>query len=74
MEQPDQIVSAGDARAASLDERARAFELRQAARFGPPTLEHLRRAYAGWGLAWPGDHEVRSRHLVADAGDAADLG
>lgn len=52
---------------ASDDERARAFELRQAARFGAPTLEHFRRAYAGFGADWPGDDVIRQRHLVADA-------
>ena len=48
------------------DERARAFAARRAARFGAPTLEHFRRAYAGFGADWPGDDEIRQRHLVAD--------
>lgn len=51
---------------ASDDERARAFEARQAARFGAPSLEHFRRAYAGFGAEWPGDDVIRQRHLVAD--------
>lgn len=52
--------------AASDDERARAFEARQVARHGAPTLEDYRRTYASFGAAWPGDDEVRRRHLVAD--------
>ncbi|MCD2191642.1 hypothetical protein [Actinomycetospora soli] len=51
---------------ASPEDRARAFELRQAARYGAPTLDDLRRAYAGWGQQWPGDDEVRRRHVVAE--------
>lgn len=51
---------------ASGQERARAFELRQAARYGAPGLDDLRQAYAGWGQPWPGDDEVRRRHVVAD--------
>ena len=51
---------------ASAAERARGFELRQAARYGAPTLDDLRRAYAGWGQQWPGDDEVRRRHVVAE--------
>ncbi len=52
---------------ASDDERARAFAARRAARFGAPTLEHFRRAYAGFGAEWPGDDVIRQRHLVGDA-------
>lgn len=51
---------------ASPADRARAFELRQAARFGAPSLDQLRRAYDGWGREWPGDDEIRRRHVVAD--------
>lgn len=52
---------------ATDDERARAFAHRQAARFGAPTIEDFRRAYAGFGAEWPGDDTIRERHVVADA-------
>lgn len=52
---------------ASDDERAHAFAVRRAARFGAPTPEHFRRAYAGFGADWPGDDVIRRRHLVADS-------
>lgn len=35
------------------------------ARYGAPTLEDYRRAYAGFGADWPGDEEIRRRHIVA---------
>ena len=50
---------------ASDDERARAIEARMAARHGAPSIEDYRRAYAGFGAEWPGDEEIRRRHLVA---------
>ena len=51
---------------ASDDERARAFEARWVARYGAPTIEDYRRVYASFGAAWPGDDEIRRRHIVAD--------
>jgi len=50
---------------ASDDERARAIMARMVARYGAPTLEDYRRAYAGFGADWPGDEEIRRRHIVA---------
>ncbi|HXT45846.1 MAG TPA: hypothetical protein VN748_17320 [Pseudonocardiaceae bacterium] len=50
---------------ASDDERARAVMARLVARIGAPSLEDYRRAYAGCGVAWPGDEEIRRRHPVA---------
>jgi hypothetical protein len=50
---------------ASDDERARAIMARMVARYGAPTLEDYRRAYAGFGAAWPGDEEIRRLHIVA---------
>lgn len=50
---------------ASDDERARAIMARMVARFGAPSLEDYRRAYAGFGVQWPGDDEIRRRHPVA---------
>ena len=38
---------------------------RMVARYGAPTLEDYRRAYAGFGADWPGDEEIRRRHIVA---------
>lgn len=52
---------------ASEDERARAIMARFVARHGAPRLEDYRRAYAGCGLPWPGDEEIRRRHPVADS-------
>ena len=51
---------------ASDDERGRAIEARMAARHGAPSLDDFRRTYAGCGAEWPGDDEVRRRHIVAD--------
>lgn len=50
---------------ASEDERARAIEARMVARHGAPSIEDYRRAYAGFGAEWPGEQEIRRRHLVA---------
>lgn len=50
---------------ASGDDRARAIMARMVARYGAPTLEDYRRAYAGFGAEWPGDEEIRRRHIVA---------
>ncbi len=50
---------------ADEDERARAIMARMVARHGAPSLEDYRRAYAGFGAEWPGDDEIRRRHLVA---------
>ena len=50
---------------ASDDERARAIMARMVARHGAPSLEDYRRAYAGFGAEWPGDDEIRRRHIVA---------
>lgn len=50
---------------ASDDERARAIMAGMVARYGAPTLEDYRRAYAGFGAEWPGDEEIRRRHIVA---------
>jgi hypothetical protein len=50
---------------ASDDERARSIMARMVARHGAPTLEDYRRAYAGFGAEWPGDEEIRRRHIVA---------
>ena len=50
---------------ASEDERARAIMARMVARHGAPRLEDYRRAYAGFGAQWPGDEEIRRRHIVA---------
>jgi hypothetical protein len=50
---------------ASDDERARAIIARMVARFGAPSLEDYRRAYAAFGAEWPGDEEIRRRHPVA---------
>ena len=52
---------------ASDDERAQAIMARFVARYGAPRLEDYRRAYAGCGLPWPGDEEIRRRHPVADS-------
>lgn len=53
---------------ASDEERARAIEARIIARKGgAPPLEGYRRAYAGLGLEWPGDDEIRRRHPVGDS-------
>ncbi len=35
------------------------------ARYGAPSIEDYRRAYAGFGADWPGDDEIRRRHIVA---------
>lgn len=54
---------------ASDEERGRAIEARMVARYGAPSIEDYRRAYAAFGAPWPGDEEIRRRHLVApDAG------
>jgi hypothetical protein len=50
---------------ASDDERGRAIEARMAARYGAPSIEDYRHAYAGFGAEWPGDEEIRRRHIVA---------
>ncbi|MGH3755181.1 MAG: hypothetical protein ACRDRP_21310 [Pseudonocardiaceae bacterium] len=50
---------------AGEDERGRAIEARMVARHGAPSIEDYRRAYAGFGAQWPGDEEIRRRHLVA---------
>jgi hypothetical protein len=50
---------------ASDDERGRAIEARMVARYGAPTIEDYRRAYAAFGAEWPGDEEIRRRHIVA---------
>ncbi len=50
---------------ASDDERARAIEARMVARHGAPSIEDYRRAYDGFGAEWPGEQEIRRRHLVA---------
>jgi hypothetical protein len=50
---------------ASDDERGRAIEARMVARYGAPTMEDYRRAYAAFGAEWPGDEEIRRRHIVA---------
>ncbi|MGH8572560.1 MAG: hypothetical protein ACREX8_08295 [Gammaproteobacteria bacterium] len=50
---------------ASDDERGRAIEARMVARHGAPSIEDYRRAYAGFGADWPGDEEIRRRHIVA---------
>ena len=50
---------------ASDDERGRAIEARMVARHGAPSIEDYRRAYAGGGAEWPGDAEIRRRHIVA---------
>ncbi len=52
-------------RDASDDERGRAIEARLAARYGAPSLEHFRHTYASCGVEWPGDEEIRRRHIVA---------
>jgi hypothetical protein len=52
---------------ASDDERARAIMARFVARYGAPSLEDYRRTYAGCGLPWPGEEEIRRRHPVADS-------
>ncbi|MGB8200514.1 MAG: hypothetical protein WCF33_12585 [Pseudonocardiaceae bacterium] len=36
-------------------ERGRAIEARMVARYGAPSIEDYRRAYAGFGAEWPGD-------------------
>lgn len=46
-------------------ERGESIMARLVARLGAPSLEDYRRAYAGCGAPWPGDDEVRRRHLVA---------
>jgi hypothetical protein len=50
---------------ASDDERAQAIVARMVARYGAPTIEDYRRAYAGFGVEWPGEEEIRRRHIVA---------
>lgn len=50
---------------ASDDERGRAIEARMVARYGAPSIEDYRRAYAGFGAEWPGDEEICRRHIVA---------
>lgn len=50
---------------ASDDERGRAIEARMAVRYGAPSIEDYRRAYTGFGAEWPGDEEIRRRHIVA---------
>ncbi len=35
------------------------------ARYGAPSIEDYRRAYAGFGSEWPGNEEIRRRHIVA---------
>ncbi|MDN5917941.1 MAG: hypothetical protein L0I76_23075 [Pseudonocardia sp.] len=51
---------------AGADERGHAVMARMVARFGAPTLDDYRRAYAGCGASWPGDDEIRRRHPVAE--------
>jgi hypothetical protein len=50
---------------ATDDERGRAIEARMVARYGAPSIEDYRRAYAAFGAEWPGDEEIRRRHVVA---------
>lgn len=38
-----------------------------AERFGAPTLDHYRQAYASTGAPWPGEDYIRRHHPVADA-------
>lgn len=40
---------------------------RWVARHGAPTIEHFRRVYEQAELDWPGEEEIRRRHLVAPA-------
>jgi hypothetical protein len=47
------------------EECGRAIEARMVARYGAPTMEDYRRAYAGFGAQWPGDEEIHRRHIVA---------
>lgn len=49
---------------ASDDERGRAIEARIAARHGTASLEDYRRVYAAFDEPWPGDDEIRRRHVV----------
>jgi hypothetical protein len=35
------------------------------ARYGAPSIEDYCRADASFGAEWPGDEEIRRRHLVA---------
>ena len=51
---------------ATDDERGRAIMARMVARVGAPSLDDYRRAYAGCGVPWPGDDEIRQRHPVAN--------
>ena len=50
---------------ASDDERGQAIEARMVARYGAPSIEDYRRAYATFGAEWAGDEEIRRRHIVA---------
>jgi hypothetical protein len=47
------------------EESGRASYPRKVARYGAPSIEDYRRAYAAFGAPWPGDEEIRRRHLVA---------
>lgn len=49
---------------APAQERGRAIMARWVARHGAPTVEHFRRVYEQAGLEWPGEDEIRRRHLV----------
>lgn len=50
---------------ASAQERGRAIEAWMVARYGAPSIEDYRCAYAAFGAPWPSDEEIRRRHLVA---------
>ncbi|MBV9142735.1 MAG: hypothetical protein JO115_17790 [Pseudonocardiales bacterium] len=52
---------------ASAQERGRAIEARMVARYGAPSIDDYRRAYAAFSAPWPGDDEIRRRHPVAPA-------
>jgi hypothetical protein len=45
---------------ASDDQRGQAIEARMVARYGAPSIEDYRRAYAAFGAEWPGDEEIRA--------------
>jgi hypothetical protein len=47
-------------------ERGKAVMARFVARHGAPSLERYRQVYEQVGVAWPGDQEVRQRHVVAE--------
>lgn len=46
-------------------------DLKDAARFGAPTLEHYRRTYDAAGAGWPGEAFVRRHHPVAEGPDSS---